>query len=136
MQFGYVDGIECSDLHEKVRDTFIARAISLVGTSTLNKRIESNSHLIQQGVTIISEDEVECSGLIGKGQIAYLGKYKEIEVAVKALKGDTFSSACREYQVLTLHCWIVIPQFHMLMALLKQMHLALSCQHAQRLTRN
>ena len=97
-------GLRSRELLETVDKAVNFRGYNLLSMATLDSRIQSNIALLQQGVSLIGEDELRIGMLIGKGPNAnvYEGEFKSMTCAIKAFKGAPFSAALKEYHILML----------------------------------
>eukprot|EP00794_Sanderia_malayensis_P003920 gene3920-4463_t len=87
-----------------------AKSFGSRSTSSLEKESfysaspQANTKLLQQGLSLIAEDEIEISEAINTGPNAnvYKATFKGTNCAAKAYKGVSFSAVCKEYHILML----------------------------------
>eukprot|EP00794_Sanderia_malayensis_P004100 gene4100-4656_t len=104
MQIYYAKGLETAELLETVDKASNFRGYNLLSLATIDSRLQANTKLLQQGLSLIAEDEIEISEAINTGPNAnvYKATFKGTNCAAKAYKGVSFSAVCKEYHILML----------------------------------
>eukprot|EP00112_Aurelia_sp_Birch-Aquarium-sp1_P014926 Seg326.1 transcript_id=Seg326.1/GoldUCD/mRNA.D3Y31 product="hypothetical protein" protein_id=Seg326.1/GoldUCD/D3Y31 len=97
-------GFECKHVCESLGEFVSQRTLDIAGTASFESRQTADRRLMEQGLVVISDSELECTTKLGAGEtsIVFAGKYKGLDVAVKNYLVFHYSFAVKEYQILTI----------------------------------